>query len=108
MLFPVAGRFGRGLSPGKHNAMGPVRKSTAYLAGGRIPVISAPEFCIQARKDIILAACPGFHFNPSFRKAPAFNTNSSFGIMMRIGELSSLNPQPTATIIDIVSGVFNM
>jgi len=27
-LFSVAGRFSRGLSPGKHNAMGPVMKFT--------------------------------------------------------------------------------
>jgi hypothetical protein len=50
----------------------------------------------------------GLHFDPSFRQAPAFIAESSFGIIMRIGKLSAINPQPTAAFVNIVSGILHM
>ena len=54
------------------------------------------------------SAYAGFDLISSFRKAPAFTTNSPFRIVMRIVELPSLYAQTPTAIIDIVSGVIKM
>ena len=50
----------------------------------------------------------GFDFASPLREAPAFTSDSSFGIIVRITELPSINPQPPAAVVNIQSGVFTM
>ena len=50
----------------------------------------------------------GVYFDPSLRKAPAFIAESSFGVIVRIGKLASINPQSPAAMVKIVRGTVYM
>jgi len=63
-------------------------------------------FSIPAFGYLLLAVGFGVHFDPSFLNIPAFIALSSLGIIERIVELPSLNPQPTTAIVNSASRVF--